>query len=204
MLYERLGLSQTGQFMRGGNDAYSHFIHHPDVLKGLDALDAMNNVRGLLTSNTSVGQSELFGSLARMALPNNARAVGQMLNRLSQTGVLKGPFNPQENVLLTLNRLAQTNGQLALTPEMRQEIYSTATSMLQPHMQLHDQVKQTVMSQMQQMGLPYNDSYLEASDPFADYRGLNKPLGPAGPRAPVGNNTPSPAGPYGQYLTPSQ
>lgn len=201
MLYERLGLSQRSQYMTGGNEVYNHFIHHPDVLKGLDAKDAFNNVRGLLTANTSVGYSELFGSLARMALPNNARAVGQMLNKLSQSGMLKGPFNPQENVLLTLTRLAQTGGQLPLSPEMRQELYSTATAMLQPHMQSHDQVKKTAMEQMTQMGLPYNDSYLEAQDPFADVRNVAPRLGPAGPQAPAGPAAPGIGG-YDHYLTP--
>ena len=194
MLYERLGLSQRNQYMQGGNQAYNHFIHHPDVLKAYDAKDAFDNINQLMANNSSVGYGELFGGLARMSLPNNARAVGTMLSRLYQSGALKGPFNPQENVLLTLNRLANSQGTLPLSPEMRQNVYSTALAMLGPHIKKHDQVKDTITKQLQTEGVPYDSTYLEAIDPFADVRSTlqQRPMAPIGPNAPSGTGNQNP------------
>lgn len=188
--------------MTGGNQVYNHFANSPDIKKGGDALDAMNNIRGLLSANTSIGYKELFGSLARMALPNNARAVGQMLNQLSSSGIMKGPFNPQENALVTLNRLAASDGQLPLPPEIKNALWRTAIAMLGPHMEAHDRMKMTAMAQVREMNLPFDESYFESSDPFKDYRGTAQPMGPAGPTAPTGQPQPNPnAKPYDHYLT---
>lgn len=198
MLAHAAGLRMGGQ---QGGQIYNHFANSPDVKRGSDALSAMDNIQGLLSANTSIGYKELFGSLARMALPNNARAVGQMLNQLSSGGIMKGPFNPQENALVTLNRLAASDGQLPLTPEIKQAIWKTGLSMLQPHMEAHDRMLMTAMTQMREQELPFDQSYLESSDPFKNYRGAVMAPGPQTPQAPTGSTQQAnPNNPYGHYL----
>lgn len=195
---QNINLRTQSMDITGGNQAYNRFVHHPDVLKANDAKDAFDNLKSLLSANTAVGYNEVFGSIARMALPNNARAVGQMLTKLSKTGILSGPYNANENVLSTLSRLSNTNGTLALTPEMRQEIWNTGRAMLLPHIQKYDSVKKTVRGQMSQEGLPFGDNYLESEDKFGDVRGLaptqqtpvtaTAPGMPQPPAAPAGVN----------------
>jgi|ERR1043166_2950908 hypothetical protein len=186
----RMNLMISRMGMTGGNAAYTRFLHTPDIQRATDAKDAYDNLNALLNANTALGYNEIFGALARMALPANARAVSSMMIRLHQTGILQGPYNPQENVELTLNRLANSQGTLPLSPAMKQEIINTARAMLLPHIQKYDSVKKTIAQQMQMEGLPFGPDYLEQGDRFQDVRGMtygtgqNPPSTGAAPGAP--------------------
>lgn len=181
---------------RQSNTIISQFHAQDKAMGNQDAQSAYQNFQNLLSSGSAVAPYELVGSMARLALPNNARAVQVMINAMKQSGPLSGPFTPYENIRNIVGRFLtndpmtgettiRTTG-MTLDPASIAELQKAAQAMAAPHAQMHHMLKQTAMNQAQAQGVNLNENELEDQDPWA---GLN--LGGAG----QGNPNPTPGAP---------